>query len=141
MQGMSVVIAAASMALVGNSPGEPAATAGQMLFWVAVPYAALAILLAGFCYRVVKWAWSPVPFRIPTTCGQQKSLPWIKPASLDNPSSGMGTVARMALEVLLFRSLFRNNRATLHDRQYVFGESKALWLGALAFHWSLLVIV
>ena len=112
------------------SPAEQAATAGQIFLWVAVPYAALAILLAGFCYRVAKWAWSPVPFRIPTTCGQQKSLPWIRPASLDNPSTGMGAVARMALEILLFRSLFRNNRAELHDKRYMFGESKALWLGA-----------
>lgn len=127
--------------VVAAVPQGAGASVGQILLWVVVPYAALAIFLAGFCYRVVKWAWSPVPFRIPTTCGQQKSLPWIKTAPLDNPSSGMGTVARMALEILLFRSLFRNNRATLHDRQYVFGENKALWLAALAFHWALLVIV
>ena len=139
---MSIVIAAAgSLALVGAVPGEQAATAGQIVLWVAVPYAAFAILLAGFCYRVAKWAWSPVPFRIPTTCGQQKSLPWIRTSSLDSPSTGIGAVARMALEILLFRSLFRNNRAELHDKQYIFGESKALWLFSLAFHWSLLVIV
>ena len=53
----------------------------------------------------------------------------------------MGAVARMALEILLFRSLFRNNRADLHDKQYIFGESKLLWLCSLAFHWSLLVIL
>ncbi len=135
------IVAAGSIALVGALPGEQAATAGQMILWVAVPYVALAILLVGFCYRVAKWAWSPVPFRIPTTCGQQKSLPWIRPASLDNPSTGVGAVARMALEILLFRSLFRNNRAELHDKQYIFGESKLLWLSALAFHWSLLVIL
>ncbi len=141
---MSVVFAAAgpvTATLMGIAREGQAATAGQVLLWVAVPYAALAIFLAGFCYRVALWAWSPVPFRIPTTCGQQKSLPWIRPASLENPSTGRGAVARMALEILLFRSLFRNNRAELHDGQYVFGESKWLWLGALAFHWALLVIV
>jgi len=122
-------------------PQGTEATVEQILLWVVVPYAALAIFLAGFCCRVLRWAWSPVPFRIPTTCGQQKSLPWIRPSSLDNPSTGMETVARMALEILLFRSLFRNNRATLRDRQYGFGEDKALWLAALAFHWALLVIV
>jgi nitrate reductase gamma subunit len=90
---------------------------------------------------VARWAWIPVPFRIPTTCGQQKSLPWIKPASLDNPSTGWGAFRRMALEILLFRSLFRNNRARLHDRRLVLGEDRYLWLGALAFHWSLLVIL
>ncbi len=139
---MTLTCATAELAaLAAVAPQGPEATSARIFLWVVVPYAALAIFLIGFCFRVIKWAWTPVPFRIPTTCGQQKSLPWIKPASLDNPSSGMGTVARMALEVLLFRSLFRNNRATLHDRQYVFGESKALWLAALAFHWSLLVIV
>ena len=139
---MTLLCAMAELAaVVAVVPQGPEATVGQILLWVVVPYAALAILLAGFCFRVVKWAWSPVPFRIPTTCGQQKSLPWIKSAWLDNPSSGMGTVARMALEILLFRSLFRNNRATLHDRKYVFGESKAMWLAALGFHWALLVIV
>jgi nitrate reductase gamma subunit len=115
--------------------------AGLILLAVFVPYAAFAVFLIGFCYRVFRWAWAPVPFRIPTTCGQQKSLPWIKPASLDNPSTGWGAFRRMALEVLLFRSLFRNNRARLHDQRLVLGEDRYLWLGALAFHWSLLVIL
>lgn len=115
--------------------------AGQIFLWVAVPYAGLAIFLFGFCYRVALWAWSPVPFRIPTTCGQQNSLPWIKPARIENPGTAMGTILRMALEILLFRSLFRNSRASLHSGNFTYGESKALWLGALAFHWSLLVIV
>src|SRR5208337_2808875 len=141
---MSVVFAAAApvtVTLLGVARDGQAATAGQVLLWVAVPYAALAIFLAGFCYRVAQWALTPVPFRIPTTCGQQKSLPWIKPASLDNPSTGWGAFRRMALEILLFRSLFRNNRARLHDRRLVLGDDVFLWLGALAFHWSLLVIL
>ena len=108
---------------------------------LAVPYAALAIFLAGFCYRILRWAWTPVPFRIPTTCGQQKSLPWIKASSVDNPSTGWGVLARMSLEVLAFRSLFRNNQARLHEDRLVFSENKYLWLGALAFHWSLLIVL
>lgn len=114
---------------------------GHVLIAIIIPYAALAIFLVGFCYRVVTWALSPVPFRIPTTCGQQQSLPWIKSARLDNPGTGLGVVGRMALEVLLFRSLFRNNRSELFGGRYVFGGSKYLWLGALAFHWSLLLII
>ncbi len=108
---------------------------------IAIPYLAAAIFLAGFCYRVLAWAWTPVPFRIPTTCGQEKSLPWIKANSVDNPSNGWGVLARMTLEVLAFRSLFRNNRARLEKDRVVFGENKFLWLGALAFHWSLLMIL
>lgn len=114
---------------------------GRILIGVVVPYAALVVFIAGFCWRVALWASSPVPFRIPTTCGQQKSLPWIRSAKLDNPSSGWGAVGRMALEILLFRSLFRNNRAEMHEKGYVFGDSKLLWLGALSFHLSLLIIL
>jgi nitrate reductase gamma subunit len=114
---------------------------GLVLLTVFVPFAAFALFLVGFCYRVLRWAWTPVPFRIPTTCGQQISLPWIKSASLDNPSTGWGAFRRMSLEILLFRSLFRNHRARLHDRRLVLAEDGFLWLGALAFHWSLLVIL
>lgn len=117
------------------------AEAGRVLIGIVIPYAALAVFLVGFCWRVALWAASPVPFRIPTTCGQQKSLPWIRSARLDNPSSGWGAVGRMILEILFFRSLFRNSRAELHGQRYVFGDSKLLWLGALAFHLSLLIIL
>jgi len=43
-----------------------------------------------------------------------KSMPWVKHAKLDNPSSTAGVVGRMALEVLLFRSLFRNTKMELY---------------------------
>lgn len=108
---------------------------------VIVPYAAFALFLIGFSYRVLRWAWVPVPFRITTTCGQQKSLPWIKSATFDNPSTTWGVLGRMTLEVLLFRSLFRNSRARLAAGKLSFREDQWLWLGALAFHWSLLVLL
>jgi nitrate reductase gamma subunit len=115
--------------------------AGRIFLAEVVPYAAVTIFLAGFCFRVLRWAWTPVPFRIPTTCGQQKSLPWIKANSVDNPSTRWGVLARMGLEVLAFRSLFRNNQARLQKGRLVFGENKYLWLGSLALHWALLVIL
>ena len=46
--------------------------------------------------------------RIPTTGGQQKSLPWIKHSQLDCPATKWQVVVRMALEIFTFRSLFRN---------------------------------
>jgi nitrate reductase gamma subunit len=111
-------------------------------FGVFVPYAAFVIFLLGVAHRVVLWARAPVPFRIPTTCGQQKSLPWIKPSRLENPSSTLGVVGRMALEVGLFRSLFRNSRIDLREGpRLVYGEAKLLWLAALGFHWALLFVV
>ncbi len=134
------LIAVIVLVLVGVMAGR--GDGGRAFIAVAIPYTALAVFLVGFCYRVLRWAWTPVPFRIPTTCGQQKSLPWIKASSIDNPSSGWGVVARMGFEVLAFRSLFRNNQARIGDKnRLVFGENKYLWLGAIAFHWALLIVV
>lgn len=48
----------------------------------------------------------------------------------------------MALEVLCFRSLMRNSKTEMTKSGYpVFRPSLLLWFGALAFHWSMLVIV
>lgn len=114
----------------------------QFLFGVIIPYAALATFTAGIILRVIKWASSPVPFRIPTTCGQQKSLPWIKQSKLENPSSLLGVMGRMALEVFLFRSLFRNVRTEMREGpKVVYGSDKWLWIAGMAFHWSFLIIL
>ncbi|MFI5340368.1 MAG: sulfate reduction electron transfer complex DsrMKJOP subunit DsrM [Candidatus Methylomirabilales bacterium] len=131
-----VVLLLAGLAFVG---GQIAPL--RMLFGVIVPAAAIVIFLLGVTRRIILWARAPVPFRIVTTSGQQKSLPWIKAGWLESPYTTPGVVARMALEVGLFRSLFRNTKAELRDGpRLVFGESKWLWLAALAFHWSFLVI-
>lgn len=112
------------------------------LFGVIIPYVAIATFIVGLIYRVLKWARAPVPFHIPTVCGQQKSLPWIKANNIESPSNTVGIIARMALEVLLFRSLFRNDRAELkRGQKLVYGGNKYLWLGGLAFHWSLFIIL
>ncbi len=111
------------------------------IFGVIIPYAAIATFLIGIIFQVINWAKSPVPFRIPTVAGQQKSLPWIKNSRLESPHSTLGVIGRMILEVFLFRSLFRNTKAELKNGPtLVYGSSKYLWLGALAFHWSLLII-
>jgi len=114
----------------------------EFVFGVILPYVAIAVFLFGVLYRVVKWARSPVPFRIPTTCGQQKSLPWIKSNNLESPHNVWGVIGRMALEVFFFRSLFRNTKVELKDGpRLIFGPNKWLWAGGLAFHWSFLVIL
>jgi nitrate reductase gamma subunit len=113
-----------------------------ILFGVIIPYLAVALFLGGLIYRVICWANVPVPFRIPTTCGQQKSLPWIKHATVDNPSTTLGVIVRMALEVLFFRSLLRNTKTVLRKNgKLAYAASLTLWLGAMMFHWSMLVIL
>jgi nitrate reductase gamma subunit len=112
------------------------------LFGVFIPLLAVAVFLAGFVYRIYDWGRSAVPFRIPTTGGQQQSMSWVKQSKLDNPSTTTGVVGRMILEVLFFRSLFRNTRTQLHDGPKLsYGSSKWLWLGALAFHYSFFIIL
>ena len=133
----TLILVVAGLSFAG---GE--ASSSRTLLGVILPYAAMTAFLAGLTYRVLKWANSPVPFHIPTTCGQQKSLPWIKSSWIESPHTKFGVAVRMALEVLLFRSLFRNSRAQLREGpRLLYAEDKWLWLGALAFHWSLLVIV
>ncbi len=134
------LILVALLSVLGYLGGSAAGL--RDIFGVGIPYAAIAIFLVGIAYKVIRWTQSPVPFRIPATCGQQKSLPWIKASRLDNPSTALGTIARMALEILLFRSLFRNTKAEIREGpKLIFGENKFLWLGALAFHWSFLFIL
>jgi len=112
------------------------------LFGVIIPYAAIVLFLTGFIYRVIYWAKSPVPFRITTTCGQQKTLDWVKSSKLESPHTILGVLGRMALEILFFRSLFRNTRISLKEGpKLVYGATKWLWFGSLAFHWSFLIIL
>ena len=114
----------------------------QFVFGVVVPYGAVALFLLGFVYRILKWAGSAVPFRIPTTCGQQKTLPFLKNDNLENPHNLIGVVGRMALEVLFFRSLFRNTKTKLKEGgRLVYGRDKWLWAGAVAFHWTFLIVL
>ncbi len=109
----------------------------KFLFGIILPYSAIAIFLLGIIFQVIKWARSPVPFRIPTVAGQQKSLSWIKSSKLESPHSTLGVIGRMLLEVLLFRSLFRNTKTEIKNGpNLIYGSSKYLWVGALAFHWS-----
>jgi nitrate reductase gamma subunit len=135
------LVAVAGLALVA----EIAVGVGDLRFLigVVVPGIAFVVFVVGVACRVVRWGRAAVPFRIPTTCGQQRSLPWIRNEELDNPSGSLGAIGRVAGEVLLFRSLFRNHRVELdHGREKVsYVASKYLWAAAMAFHWSMLLIL
>ena len=133
---IAVLLLAAIAYAGGSVPGL------RFIFGVVIPYAAILMFVVGMVVRILKWASSPVPFRIPTTTGQQKSLPWIKHSIIESPSTGLGVIGRMALEVLFFRSLFRNLKTQVGDgKQVTYGEAKWLWAAGLAFHWSFLIIL
>ena len=112
------------------------------IFGVIIPSLALLLFLGGMVMKVMGWSKSAVPFRIPTTCGQQKGLDWIPHSKLENPFTPLETAGRMALEVLFFRSLLRNTKAELVDgRRLVYRTDIALWLGGMLMHWSFLIIL
>ena len=116
----------------------------QWFFGIVIPYLAVIIFLVFFVKKVLGWVASAVPFRIPTTCGQQKSLPWIKQNCIDNPNTSFGVFIRMILEILIFRSLFRNTKAAFNKtdaNRITYSWEIFLWVGALAFHYAFLVVL
>lgn len=123
----------------------------QFIFGVVAPYLAALIFVEGFIYRLLQWSRSPVPFRIPTTAGQNRSLPWIERnlgERLDNPATFRDLLGRMALEILAFRSLFRSLRTELRKDpdnpegvRLIHWSYKWLWLGAIAFHYAFLTVL
>ena len=114
----------------------------QYVFGVVIPYLAIITFVLGFATRVIGWSRSAVPFSIPTTGGQQKTLPWIKHAQFESPISRWQIVVRMALEILTFRSLFRNTRMKLKEGGRISYQLELfLWVGALAFHYAFLVVL
>jgi nitrate reductase gamma subunit len=131
-----MVIVLVAIAWIGVAVGlEP-------LFGMVLPYAALLIFVVGFIAKIVGWAKAPVPFRIPTTSGQQASLPWVKQAKLDNPATGKQTFGRMVLEVLFFRSLFKNTKAEMRSGpRLLYGDTKWLWLFAILFHYAFFIVL
>jgi len=130
-----VAIVAGAVALAAEDPGL------HPVLGIVVPYLALVVFLVGMVTKVVGWARSPVPFKITTVCGQQRSLPFLRHQPLESPFTPWQVVKRMALEVLCFRSLFRNTKTELTPgRNLAYQPNKLLWAGALAFHWSFLVI-
>jgi nitrate reductase gamma subunit len=133
---------AAVVAIILLVAGAFQVIAAHYVLLVVVPYLAIAVFIVGFIYRIVGWAKSPVPFNIPTVAGQEPSLAWIKADKLESPRDYLGVAGRMALEILVFRSLFRNSKVEqVSSQRLVYGGNRWLWLGGLAFHWSLFVVL
>jgi len=74
-------------------------------------YFAVLVLVAGLIRKILQYARTPAPLKIPTT-----------PA----PTNGTGVALRMAREVVLFESLFKGNKWT--------------WLFGWIFHFGLFLV-
>jgi len=81
------------------------------LLYASLFYFAAAVLLAGLVVKIVQYARTPAPLKIPTT-----------PA----PTTRSGVVFRMAREVVLFESLFKGN--------------KWIWIFGWVFHFGLFLV-
>lgn len=109
---------------------------------VVIPYLAFSLFVGGVVVKVLAFAKRPVPFCTPLTAGQQRSLIWIQPDPIENPSSALGVALRVMSEALLFRSLIRDEKSlVLKDKDVLQPPARLLWGLALLFHASLLVIL
>ena len=80
-------------------------------FYAYLFYVATLVLVSGLTFKVVQYARTPAPLKIPTT-----------PA----PITGSGVAFRMTREVVLFESLFRGNKWT--------------WIFSWCFHFGLFLV-
>ncbi len=132
---LAVVIACAVPVLAGVS--GHGWTLLALTFVLALPTA-----LVAFSAKVLRWVRAPVAFRIPLTVGQQRSLPSIKHDRTNNPHTAAQALARALIDIGLFRPLLR---ATPSARRLGpaldHGADRSLWLAAMLFHGSLVVIL
>lgn len=111
-------------------------------FVLATLALAVAAMLVGFVVKVARWMRAPVPFRIPLTLGQQRSLRGVAHAATGTPHSAGQTVLRALFDILLFRPLTRTTpTARRLSPALDHGTERWLWLAALLLHGSLAVIV
>ncbi|MEM0350580.1 MAG: sulfate reduction electron transfer complex DsrMKJOP subunit DsrM [Archaeoglobaceae archaeon] len=113
-----------------------------IIFGIIIPYIAFAIFVIGVVYKLVYWAKSAVPLKIPTTSGQQKSLKFIKRTiydRFDSPYTKWETLVRMLLEIFVFRSLLKNTRYYMDRLSQK--DARWLWLFAILFHYCLLLVL
>ncbi len=138
---MRILAGIAAAAAIAAAAWAGARAGLEWTIGVALPYAGCLALVAGMAYRVARWALAPVPFNIAVTCGQQRSLPWVAKDALDNPQRPWAAAVRVLMETAFFRSLFRNTSAGRSGGLLVYGSAKWLWLGSMAFHWALLLVL
>lgn len=139
---LNIVLSLVAVVILGAIAYVGGSVSGlQYVFGIGIPYIAVAIFLLGFILRILKWAKSPVPFRIPTTCGQQKSFSWIEHNKIDNPYTTKAVIVRMFLEIVTFRSLFRNTKCEIKGDRISYEWEKWLWIGALAFHYAFFTVL
>jgi nitrate reductase gamma subunit len=114
---------------------------GGTLLLPALALAVLAFLLP-LGWKLVRWMRAPIPFHVPLTTGQQRSLSTLPRRRFDSPHSPCETFGRAVLDLLCFRPLARATPSATHlSPELAHGLGRWLWLGAMAFHLSLAVVL
>jgi nitrate reductase gamma subunit len=123
-------------------PALLALALGDAWSLVLLPLAGAPLLVVVlFVDKVAAWLRAPVPFRVPLTVGQQRSLPGLPRRRCDNPATWLEVAGRAGLDILLLRPLFRSTpTAPSLGRGLPHGMARSLWLCALAFHGALAVV-
>ena len=133
----AVVVACAVPALMAPLLG---AHCPQLVLAVAV--LAFLAFAAALVWKVLRWMRAPVPFRIPLTLGQQRSIASVSHSRGGTPHSSGEVLWRVFLDIVLFRPLFRATpTAPAIARGLSHGMGRSLWFIAAAFHASLLIIL
>ena len=92
------------------------------------------IFLVGICCACGAGRQRRCPSTFPPPAASRNRSPGSSPATLDNPSTGIGAcVAAWPLEILLFRSLFRNTRASSPDGRADFRREQVSLAGRSGF--------
>jgi len=134
--------ALAAVALACAIPPLLARFAGPHWRWVLLPLGLAPLAWLGlFVAKVAGWLRAPVPFRVPLTLGQQRGRPGLPRRGTGTPHAWHEVLARFALDACLFRPLARTTpTAPSYGRGLDHGLGRGLWLAAIAFHASLLVV-
>jgi len=116
-------------------------TGHSWAFPLSVLALAIAAMLVGFVAKVLRWMRAPVPFRIPLTVGQQRSLVGLAHDRTGAPHTTGQTVVRALLDIVLLRPLTRSTPSARQlSSSLDHGTHRSLWFAAMLFHGSFAVI-
>jgi nitrate reductase gamma subunit len=135
--------ALAAVVLACGVPALAAALLGRHWPWLLVPAGGLVVVaVVLFVYKVMGWLRAPVPFRVPLTTGQQRSLRGLPRHGWQTPHSPSEVALRALVDIVLLRPLFRATPTALAlGRGLPHNLARGLWLGAVAFHGAMAIVL
>mgnify|MGYP000087336038 CR=1 FL=1 len=137
-----MIVSLVAVLLIGAIAWSGAVAGFQSLLGVALPLLAAVVFVCGIIWRITCW-WAKSPVPSPSHYGWSRAFLGLDQAEPPRHAHEQRRCRRrMILEVLLFRSLFRNTSAEVSSvgPRVTYFSSKWLWVFALTFHYCFLVI-